>query len=197
MSYLRNCRKCIPGTLIWKHEEKYQQMVNKDREEEEILMKEEQEQEQLRRQKEEMAKESRKRAAEKRKATLARKKFLAEKGEVEEAERSTSCETVPATDGTLTSATGSESTPPTEISTAPVHLTPAEKRKQTMERQHLQREAEEAKCGDGKKMGDEISKTEGGPSDCPSSTKKIRLHFNLPRKQKTILKLKTGKRESK
>ena len=194
MSYLRNGKKCIPGTLIWKHEEKYQQMVEKDREEEEILMKEEQEQEQLRKRKEEMAKESRKRAAEKRKATLATKKLLAEKEEVKEAERSTSCETIPATDETSTSATRSDkSTPPTEISTAPVHLTPAEKRKQTMERKRLEREAEEAKCGDGQKFEDEISKPKADPSDGPSSSKKIRLNFALPRKQKTTLKLKTEK----
>lgn len=173
-------------------------MVKKDREEEEIQMKDEQKQEKSRKEKEEKLKESRTRAVEKRKVTMARKKLLAENGEVGEMERSTSCETTTATDGTSPSATGSDkSTPPTESFTAPVNLTPAEKRKQTMKRKRMEREAEETKCGDAQKVVDEISKTKEDPSDGPSPTKKIVLHFNVKTNQKVTLKLKTGKRKIK
>lgn len=183
MAYLRRFRKCIPGTLIWEHEDEYQV-------EERIQM-----------EKEEKLKESRQRAAVKRKETMARKKLLAQSGEGNGTDNSASSETTPSvvaqTSATGTSSGSDESTPPTENSTVPENPTPVVKEKQTRKRKRVEKDVvDDVKSADVEKRDDETCKP-ADSSDGPSVVKRLKLTLKSPEEPKETLKSKTGRRKAK
>jgi hypothetical protein len=200
---------------LWAEDlEEYRLEAIREEEAERAARLQEEEEERAARAKEERLKESRRQAAVKRKETLLKKKLLAALGE-EGGLKSGSVDTVE-TGSTLTPTaistdhtetvllpssqvsvpSTSASAPSTEISGSteaegaitPVKLTPAEKRRATMKRKRLEREAE-AEAEAQRKANKEDAKPEA-VSDGPSPSKKPMIRTNSPKQQ--IIKLKIG-----